>query len=245
MKVKVTQSCPTLCHPVDWLCSPRNSPGRNTGVGSLSLLQGIFPTQGSNPGLLHCRQIIYQVSHQGSPRIMEWVACPFSSGSSWLRNWTRVSITSWQVEGEKVEIVTDFLFLDSKITAGGDCSHKIRRWLLLFFFKFYLTLQYCIGFAIYQNESATGIHVFPILNPPPSSLPIPYLWVVPVHQPQASSIVHRTWTGDSFHIWYYTYFNAILPNHPTLSLSHRVQKTVLYISVSFAVSYTGLLLPSF
>ena len=75
-------------------------------------------------------------------------------------------------------------------------------------------------------------------HPEPSSLPIPSLWVVPVHQPQASSIVHRTWTGDSFHLWYYAYFNAILPNHPTLSLSHRVQKTVLYISVSFAVSYT-------
>ena len=64
----------------------------------------------------------------------------------------------------------------------------------------YLTLQYCIGFAIYQHESATGIHMFLILNPPPSSLPVPSLWVVPVHQPQASSIVHRTWTGDSFHI---------------------------------------------
>ena len=48
--------------------------------------------------------------------------------------------------------------------------------------------------------------MFPILNPPPSSLPIPSLWVVPVHQPQASSIVHRTWASDSFHIWYYTYF---------------------------------------
>ena len=112
-------------------------------------------------------------------------------------------------------------------------------------FLFYLTLQYCIGFTIYQNESATDIHVFPILNPPSSSLPIPSLWVVPVHQPQSSSTVHRTWTGDWFHIWYYTYFNAILPNHPTLSLSHRVQKTVLYICVSFAISYTGLLLPSF
>ena len=114
--------------------------------------------------------------------------------------------------------------------------------LLLFYF---LTLQYCTGFAIYQNESATGIHVFPILNPPPTSLPLPSFWVIPVHQPQASSIVHQTWTGDLFHIWYYTCFNAILPNHPTLSLSHRVQKTVLYISASFAVSYTGLLLPSF
>ena len=65
---------------------------------------------------------------------------------------------------------------------------------LFYFFKFYfLTLQYCIGFAIYWNESATGIHVFPILNLPPSSLPVPSLWVVPVHQPQASSIMHQTW----------------------------------------------------
>ena len=65
-----------------------------------------------------------------------------------------------------------------------------------FLILFYLTLQYCIGFAIYQNESATGIRVFRILNPPPSSLPIPSLWVVPVHQPHASSIVHQTWTSD-------------------------------------------------
>ena len=111
----------------------------------------------------------------------------------------------------------------------------------LYFYLFYfLTSQYCIGFAIYQHESATGIHVFPILNPPPSSLPVPSLWVIPVHQLQTSSIGHRTWTGDSFHIWYYTCFNAILPNHPTFSLSHRVHKTVLYISVSFAILYTGL-----
>ena len=54
-----------------------NSPGQNTGVGSLFLLQGIFPTQGSNSGLLHCRQILYQLSHKGSSRILKWVAYPF------------------------------------------------------------------------------------------------------------------------------------------------------------------------
>ena len=51
------------------LFSPWNSPGQNTGVGSLSVLQGIFPTQGLNPGLLHCRQILYQLSYEGSPPI--------------------------------------------------------------------------------------------------------------------------------------------------------------------------------
>ena len=48
------------------LYSPCNSPGNNTRVGSLSFLQGIFPTQGANPGLLHCRQIFYWLSHKGS-----------------------------------------------------------------------------------------------------------------------------------------------------------------------------------
>ena len=66
--------------------SPWNSPSHNTGVGGLSPLHRIFPTQGSNPGLPHCRQILYQVSHKGSPRILEWVAYPFYSGSSQPRN---------------------------------------------------------------------------------------------------------------------------------------------------------------
>ena len=68
------------------LQSPWNSPGQNTGVGSLSLLQGIFPALGLNPGLLHWRWILYQLNHKGSLRILEWVAYPFSSGSSQPRN---------------------------------------------------------------------------------------------------------------------------------------------------------------
>ena len=69
--VSVIQSCPTLCDPMD--CSPTrllcpwDSPGKNTGVSSHVLLQGIFLTQGPNPGFLHCRQILYQLSYQGSP----------------------------------------------------------------------------------------------------------------------------------------------------------------------------------
>ena len=67
VKVKVAQSCLTLCDPIGYTYSPWNSPGQNTRVGSLSILQGIYPTQGSNPGLWHCRRILYQLSHQGSP----------------------------------------------------------------------------------------------------------------------------------------------------------------------------------
>ena len=115
--MKVTQSCPTLCNPMDytvhgilqarileWVAFlfsrgssqprdqaqvstlqadslPAKPPGKpkNTRVGSLSLLQWIFLWQKLNPGLLHCRWILYQLSHQVSLRILEWVAYPFSS----------------------------------------------------------------------------------------------------------------------------------------------------------------------
>ena len=100
----VAQSYLTLwlngLEPARLLC-PWDSPGKNTEGGCHALLQGIFPTQGLNPGLPHCRRILYCLSHQGSPRIPEWVAYPFSRGTSWPRNWTRVSriagrsFTSW------------------------------------------------------------------------------------------------------------------------------------------------------
>ena len=85
-----TQSCFTLCDLMD--CSTPGLPIHHQLlelaqihvhlVGSLSLLQGMFLTQGSNPGLLHCRQILYKLSQKGSPRILEWVIYPFSGGSS-------------------------------------------------------------------------------------------------------------------------------------------------------------------
>jgi len=85
------------------LYSPWNSLGQNTGVGSLSFLQGFFPTQGLNLDLWHSRQVLYQLSHKGNPRILERVAYPFSSNSFWPSNWTEVSciaiefFTNWAI----------------------------------------------------------------------------------------------------------------------------------------------------
>ena len=73
------------------LYSPWNSPGHNTGVGSLSLLQGSSQPRDQKQVLSHCRRILYQLSHQGSLKILEWEACSSSSRSSWPRNRTGVS----------------------------------------------------------------------------------------------------------------------------------------------------------
>ena len=101
----IAQLCPTLFDPID--SSPPSSsvhgdsPGKITRVDRHGLLQGILPTQGLNPGLLHCRWTLYHLSHQGSPRILEFLAYLFSRGASWPRNWTGASciagrfFTSW------------------------------------------------------------------------------------------------------------------------------------------------------
>ena len=98
------RSCLTLCDPMGY--NPPgsslhgDSPGKNTRVGCHAL-QRIFKTQGLNPGLLYCRWILYHLSYQGSPRILERVTYPFSRESSWPRNRGRVSFiagrffTSW------------------------------------------------------------------------------------------------------------------------------------------------------
>ena len=98
-----------------------NSPGQNTNVGSRSLLQGIFPTQGLKPGLPHCRRILYPLSHKRSPRILEWIAYPFSRASSQPRNRTGISCR--------------WIFLIAQLVKnppakGGDsntCFHQLLR----------------------------------------------------------------------------------------------------------------------
>ena len=124
MKVKVAQFCPTLCSV--WLYSPWNSPGQNTRMGSLSLLQGIFPTQGLNPGLLHCRQILYQVSCKGSPRILEWIAYPFSSADPGIKP------GSPALQADSLPTELSFMYLGSQVALvvknvsanKGDIRHK-------------------------------------------------------------------------------------------------------------------------
>ena len=144
-EVKVAQSRPTL-----WphgLHSPWNSPGQNTGVGSLSLLQGIFPTQGSNPGLLHCTRILYQLSHKGSPRTLECVAYPFSRGSSWPRNRTGVSciaggfFTNWAIREAWREP-----YQELNLSTSWSYTSNLQNWEKINFGHFYYPV-YSIGLA--------------------------------------------------------------------------------------------------
>ena len=95
-------------------------------MGSLSLLQGIFPTQGLNPGLLHCRQILYQVSCKGSPRILEWIAYPFSSADPGIKP------GSPALQADSLPTELSFMYLGSQVARvvknvsanKGDIRHK-------------------------------------------------------------------------------------------------------------------------
>ena len=116
-----------------------NSLGQNTRVGGLSLFQGIFPTQEWDPGLPHYRQILYQLSHKGRQRILEWVAYPFSSGSSWPRSQTRVScitggfFTNWamiQITLNSIHFSLSpcqILIHATIISSPGDCNRLLTK----------------------------------------------------------------------------------------------------------------------
>ena len=132
------------------LYSPWNFPGQNTGVGSLSLLQGIFPTQGSNPGLLHCRRILYQLSHKGSP---EWawenptssiilkfhgrIWAPFSFHRSFFMDPKRsLYSTPWWLVSEPVHLIGFYWFEENNDRKGRNIKENKKR-----------------GFAPYPNLS--------------------------------------------------------------------------------------------
>ena len=130
----VTQSCPTFCNPMD--CSPPgssvhgDSPGKHTGVDCHALLQRIFPTQGSNPGFLNCRWIFYCLSHQGSPRILEWVAYPFSRESFQPRNQTSMQILYHLSYQGSPHIINIYFFILCKKSL---LTRRSKRCFFLFF----------------------------------------------------------------------------------------------------------------
>ena len=109
------------------LYNPWNSPSQNTGMDNLSLLQGIFPPQGLKRGLLHCMWILYQLSHQRSPRILEWVVYPFSSGSFQLRNQTR-SLAS-QADSLPAELPGKPIYMQ---TIRKENGINLKKWERLF-----------------------------------------------------------------------------------------------------------------
>ena len=148
------------------LYSPWNSPGQDTGVGSLSLIQGIFPIQGSNPGLSHCRWILYQLSHKGSPRTLEWVVFPFSSGSSQPRNRTRVSciaggfFTNWAL-GEVLL----------------DASSLLTTCLDLNFCHYASLTRHLAACRAIQATCTTDTQVLGLPRSPVTLVPIHCLWI--------------------------------------------------------------------
>ena len=149
--------------------------------------------------------------------------------SCWKRVFAMTSAFSWQNS-------TSFCFI---LYSEAKSACLLQIFISFFFFTYNVVLV-----LPYINMNPPWVYTcspsWTPLPPPSQYLPVPSLCVVPVHQPQASSIMHQTWTGNSFHMWYYTCFNAILPNHPTLSLSHRVQKTSIHLCLFCCLTYRAI-----
>ena len=132
------------------------------------------------------------------------------------------------------------------------CFSKMQRFLCLFYFFPFIfiswrliTLQYCSGFCHTLTWISHGITCIPHPDPPSLFPPHPIPLGLPSAPALSTCLMHLTWAGDLFHPWYYTCFDAVLSKHPTLTFSHRVQKSFLYICVSFSVLHIGLSLTSF
>ena len=120
-----------------------DSPGQNTGVGCHALLQGTFPTQGLNPALLHCRWILYHLSHQGSPKRLVWVTYPFSRGSSRSSNRTRVSciaggfFTSWATQEAHSFCMCDAIFSPTGLYSFSNTVMLSYLFICLFMYQYW------------------------------------------------------------------------------------------------------------
>ena len=198
VKVKVAQSYLTLCNPSPW-----NSPGQNTGVSSLSLLQGIFPTQGSNPGLPQCRRILYQLSHKGSPRILEWVTYHFSSRSSQPRNQTRVFciaggfFTNWDIW--KAHICHIYILMVLSLLAFTlILFYFIIVCVFSFHYYFYYFL-YCSGFCHTLTWISHGFTCIPHPYPPSHLPPDPIPLGLPSAPALSTCLMYPIWACDFFH----------------------------------------------
>ena len=93
---------------------------------------------------------------------------------------------------ENVTYVIDILDHKHQVNFIPIASMNLCYLFYFYFFLLYFTLQYCIGFALHWHESTTGVYKLPILFPPPTSHPISSLWIIPMHQPQASCILYWT-----------------------------------------------------
>ena len=120
-----------------------------------------------------------------------------------------------------------------------------KKKLLIHFIWKLITLQYCSGFCHILTWISHGCTCVTHPELPFYLPPHPISQGHPSQPALSACFMNQTWTGDLFHIWQYTCFNAILSNHHTLALPHRVQKSVLYICGSFDVSHTWSLLPFF
>ena len=134
-----------------------NSPGQNTGVVSCSLSRGIFPTQGSHPSLLHCRQILYCLSHQENPRILDWVAYPFSREYSQPGNQTGVSCiavkfsTSWATREASLCWVTLFPLPGGPFPPTNTYSSSRLNLNMLFSKKISSHLTETVSWPVYKS----------------------------------------------------------------------------------------------
>ena len=166
----VAQSCPTLCDPLNYRPPGSfvhgDSPGKNTGAGCHALLQGIFPTQGSNSGLPYCRQILYHLSHKGSPRILEWVAYPLSRGSFQPRNQIGISCIAAEIPGKPLEWNTQALHKVQIAWSSYSSTSflwSLNRWLLIPWTEEPGRLQ-SMGSLRVRHDWATSLWLFTFMH---------------------------------------------------------------------------------